>query len=103
MHGAAGCVTLVSEAKFLDEIQTKTLEFFSLLFTVTTTALTRDLYFLKITQPLTVSTVQLQLLYTVKEKLGNPDRKPYYLLYGLRNPYRNLKSENSQDFGQNPQ
>jgi hypothetical protein len=33
------------------------------------------------------------LLYTVKEKGGKPDRKPHSLLYSLRNPYRNLKSE----------
>jgi hypothetical protein len=26
---------------------------------------------------------------TVKEKGGKPDRKPYPLSYGLRNPYRN--------------
>jgi hypothetical protein len=25
------------------------------------------------------------------------------LFYGLRNPYRNLKSENSQDYAQKPQ
>jgi hypothetical protein len=36
---------------------------------------------------LTVSTVTVQLLYTVKEKGGNPDRKSYPLPYGLRNPY----------------
>jgi hypothetical protein len=52
-------------------------------------------------QPLTVST--LHLLYTVKEKGGKPDRKPYTLLYGLRNPYRNLKSENSEDCDQKSQ
>jgi hypothetical protein len=46
-------------------------------------------YFSKLIQPLTVS---------VKEKGGKPERKPYPLLYGLRDPYRNLKSENSQDF-----
>jgi hypothetical protein len=51
-------------------------------------------------QPLTVSTVQL--LYTVKEKGGKPNIKPYLLPYGLRNPYRNLKSENSQDNAQKP-
>jgi hypothetical protein len=51
-------------------------------------------------QPLTVSTVQL--LYTVKEKGGKPDRKPYPIPYGLCNPYRNLKSENSQDYAQKP-
>ncbi len=36
-------------------------------------------------------------VYTVKEKGGKSDRKPCPLPYGLRNPYRNLKSENSQD------
>jgi len=40
-------------------------------------------------QPLTVSTVQL--LYTVKEKGGKPNRKPYPV---LRNP------ENSVDYAQ---
>jgi hypothetical protein len=34
-------------------------------------------------------------VYTVKEEGRKPDRKPNPLLYGLRNPYRNLKSENS--------
>jgi hypothetical protein len=43
------------------------------------------------------------LLYTVKDKGGKPDRKPHPLPYGLRNPYRNLKSENSQDYAQKPQ
>jgi hypothetical protein len=50
-------------------------------------------------QPLIVSTVQL--LYTVKDKGGKPDRKPYPLPYGFKNPYRNLKSENSQYYAQN--
>jgi len=40
---------------------------------------------------------------TAKEKGGKPDRKPYPLPYGLRNPYRNLKSENSQDHAQKSQ
>jgi hypothetical protein len=57
--------------------------------------------FYKLTKPLTVSTVQL--LYTVNEKGGNPDRKPYPIPYGLINPYRNLKSENFQDYAQKPQ
>ncbi len=48
-----------------------------------------------------ISTVQL--LYTVKEKGGKPDRKPYPLPYGLRNPYRILKSQNSQDNAEKPQ
>ncbi len=69
----------------------KSYEFSSLLFTVTSTALPWDLYFFKLTQPRTVS---------VKEKGGKPDRKLYPLPYGLR--CRNLKSENSQDYGQKP-
>jgi hypothetical protein len=59
-----------------------------LLFTVTSASLPLDIYFFKLTQPLTGSTVEL--LYAVKEKGGKPDRKPYPLPYGLRNPYRNL-------------
>jgi hypothetical protein len=39
-------------------------------------------------QPLTVS---------VNDKGGKPDRKPYPIPFGLRNPDGNLKSENSQD------
>ncbi len=62
----------------------KSKEFSSLLFTLTSTALHRDFYFFKLMEPLIVSTVQL-------------------LHVGLRNPYRNLKSENSQDYAQKPQ
>jgi hypothetical protein len=36
-------------------------------------------------------------------KEGKPDRKPYPLPNGLRNPYRNLKWENSQGYAQKPQ
>ncbi len=43
------------------------------------------------------------LLYTVKEEGGKPDRKLHPLPYALRKPYRNLKSENSQDYAQKPQ
>jgi hypothetical protein len=42
-------------------------------------------------------------LYTEREKGGKPYRKPYSIPYGLTNPYRNLKSENSQDYAQKPQ
>jgi hypothetical protein len=51
-------------------------------------------------QPLTTSQ---PLRASIKEKGGKPDRKPYSLPYSLRNPYRNLKSENSQDYAQKPQ
>jgi hypothetical protein len=43
------------------------------------------------------------LINTVKEKGGKPDRKPYPLPYGLRNPYGNFKYENYQDYAQKPQ
>jgi hypothetical protein len=39
-------------------------------------------------------------MYIVKEKGGKPDRKPYPLLYGLRNPYRKLKSEMSRNLNE---
>ena len=55
----------------------KSSEFSSLLFKVTSTALPWDSYFFKLTQPLTVSRVHL--LYTVKEKVGKPDRKQHPL------------------------
>jgi hypothetical protein len=42
------------------------------------------------------------VLYTVKEKGGKANRKPYPLPYGLRSPYRNLKSDNSQDYALKP-
>jgi hypothetical protein len=51
------------------------------------------LYFIKLSQPLTVSKVYL--LYAVKEKGGNPNRKPYHFLYGLRNPFSRLYLETS--------
>ncbi len=57
------------------------------------TALPWDFYFFKITQPLTVS---------AKKKGGKLDRKLYPLPYALWNPYRNLKSENFQDYAQKP-
>jgi hypothetical protein len=42
-------------------------------------------------------------VYTVKEIGGEPDRKPHPIPYGLKNPYGNLKSDNSQDYAQKPQ
>jgi hypothetical protein len=64
-----------------------------LLFKVTSTIYLE--IFIKLTQPLTVSSVPYCKVYTVKENGGKTDRKlenPYPLPYGLRNPYRNLKS-----------
>jgi hypothetical protein len=58
-------------------------------------------FYLQVTQPLTVSAIQL--MYTVKEKGGKPNRNAYPPPYGLRNPCRNLKSENSQYYARKPQ
>ncbi len=93
----------VSKAEFLDEIQPKVLRVFflamhshlcsfALRFLFLETHTTSDSFYCSVTV----------LLYTVKEKGGKPDRKPYPLLYGLRNPYSNLISGNSQDYAQNP-
>ncbi len=76
-------------------------EFSSLPFTVTSLQFCLEFfYFFKLTQPLTTST--FQLLHTVKEKGEKPDRKPNPLPLDLRNPYKNLKSENTQDYAQKP-
>ncbi len=52
-------------------------------------------------QLLVISTVKL--LYNVQGKGWNPDGKPCPFPYVFRNPYRNLTSKNSQDYGQKPQ
>jgi hypothetical protein len=79
--------TQCTEAEFLDEIQTKVGVF---LLAIQSRLYSFALRFLFL-QSLTVSKVHL--LYTVNDKGGNPDRKPYTLPYDLRNPYTNLKSE----------
>jgi hypothetical protein len=66
-------VVQLPEAEFLDENLKSFPPCYSK--TATYTALPSDLYFFKLEQPLTVSIVYL--LYTVKEKGGKPDRKPY--------------------------
>jgi hypothetical protein len=63
--------TLSTESELLDNTQTKVLRVFFLAIHLYSFAL-RFLFF-KLTQPLTVSPVQL--LVTVKEKGGKPDRK----------------------------
>ncbi len=58
--------TVFPEAEFLDEIQTKLLRVFLHAIHSHLYSFALRFYFFKLTQPLTVSTVQL--LYTVKEK-----------------------------------
>ncbi len=76
-HPPTSHLSLPSRGRILGQNPDKALRVSSLLNTVTTTALPWDSYFFILTQPLTVSTVQL--LYTVKEKGGKPDRKQYPL------------------------
>jgi hypothetical protein len=75
----------------LGEMQTKVLKVFHLV----------DLYFFKLAQPLTVSTVLLCKLQR-RKKGGKPDRKSHPLSFDLRNLYRNLQPENSQDYARKP-
>ncbi len=82
---------ICTEADFLEEIQTKVKSFPPCYSKspLQSAALPWDFYFFKLTRPVTVSST-VHLLYTVNEKGGKPDRKPYPLPYGFRNPYRNF-------------
>jgi hypothetical protein len=85
-------------AEFLEEIQTKSCPCYSqsplqLCLEISISSNSRNL----------LQFLQIQKLYTVKEKGGKTDRKPIPLPYGLRNLCGNLKSENSQGYAQKPQ
>ncbi len=96
------CLPLGSEAKFLDEIQTKVLGVFLLAIHSHLYRFALRFLFLQ-THAISYSFyISVTVLYTVKEKGGKPDRKPNSLAFGLRNPHRNPKSENSQDYTQKP-
>ncbi len=83
-----------TDAEFLEEIHTKVLRVF--LLAIHSHRYSFALRFLFLQIHATSNTVsRVPILCTIKEKGGILDRKPYSLLYGLRNPYRNLKSENS--------
>jgi hypothetical protein len=84
------------EAEFLDENQTKFLRAF--LLSIQSHICSFTFRFILLQTHTTTYSFYSSVLYTVKEKGGKPDRKSYSLPYGLRNPYRNLKSENSQDY-----
>jgi hypothetical protein len=77
------------EAKLSDEIQTKVLRVFLLI--IHNHLYSFALRFLFLKTHATSSSF-------CKEKEEKPDGKPHPLPYGLRNPFRNLKSENSQDY-----
>jgi hypothetical protein len=83
-------------AEFLDEIQTEVSKRFPPCYSQPPLQLCLEISVSSNSRNLLLSTV-LVTVYTVSEKGGKPDRKPYYLPYGLRNSYRKLKSENFQE------
>ncbi len=62
-------------SEFLNEIQTEVFRVFLLAIHSHLYSFALRFYFIKLTQPLMIS--RIQLLYTVKESGGKPDRKPY--------------------------
>jgi hypothetical protein len=86
--------TVQLEAEFLDEIQTKVF-----LLVIHSYKYIFALRIIFLQTHATSYRFYSSDMYTVKEK----GRKPYPLSYGLNNPYRNLKYENSQDYAQKPQ
>jgi hypothetical protein len=89
------------EAEFLDEIQTRVLRVF--LLTVHSHLYSFALRILFLQSHTTSYSFHSSVTVYGKGERRKLDRKPYALPYGLRNPYRNLKSENSQDYAQKPQ
>jgi hypothetical protein len=83
-----------AEAEFFKEIQTKVLIVFLLAIHLTSFAL--KFLFLQ-THETFYSFYSSVTVHCKGVKGGKPDRKTYLHPYGLRNPYINLKSENSQD------
>jgi len=83
--------TFFLEAEFWEEIQTKVLRLRVFLLVIHNHLYSLVWRFLFLQTPTT------SYSFFKGEK---PGRKPYY---GLRNPYRNLKPENSQDYAQKPQ
>ncbi len=93
---STGVVHVLSEAEFLDHIHTKVLRIF--LRSTQSHLYSFASRFLFLQTHATSYSFNSALLYTVKEKVGKPKRKPQPLPYALRNPYRNLKYENFQDY-----
>ncbi len=74
----------------------KSYKFSSLLFTVTSTAALPEISISSNSRNL-LQFLQFSYCTLQRKKGGKPDRKPYPLPYVL-NPYRNIHSENSQDY-----
>jgi hypothetical protein len=91
----------IPKVEFLDENQTKVSRVF--LLGIQSHLYSFTLSFLFLQTHATTYSFYVALLYTVKDKGRKSDRKLRHFSNGLRNPYRNFKSENSQDYGQKPQ
>ncbi len=87
------------EAAFFDEIQTKVLRVFLLVIHSHLYSFAWDFYFFKLMQPHTIFYSSVTVHFKGERRKS---WKPYSLPYGLRNSYRNLKSENTQDYAQKP-
>ncbi len=89
------------EAEFLDEIQTKVLIFF--LLAIHSHLYSFALRFLFFQTHATSYSFYSSVTVHCKWERRKTDRKPNPLTNDLRNPHRNLKYENSQDYAQKPQ
>jgi hypothetical protein len=90
-----------TETEFLGEIQTKVLRVF--LLAIPSHLYSFALRFLFLQTHATSYSFYSSVTVHCKGGRRKTDRKPYPPPYGLRNPYSNLKSENSQDYAQKPQ
>jgi hypothetical protein len=84
-----------SRGRILGRNPDKVLQSFSMLFTVISTALPWDFYFFTLKHPLTVSTVHCKGEW---RKAWEKTIPPSLWYKKSINPYRDLKSENSQDY-----
>ncbi len=84
-----------TEAEFSDEIQAKVLRVF--LLAIHSHLYSFALRFLFFQSHATSYSFYRSFTVHFKGKRRKTLRKPHPLQYGLRNPFRNLKSENSQD------
>ncbi len=87
------------EAEFLDVLHTKVLRVFLLAIRSHLFSFAWRFKFLQVH----ATSDSFCSVYTVKEKGGNLTGNHTPIPYDLRNPYRNLKSENSHDYTQKSQ
>jgi hypothetical protein len=84
-------LNICPEAEFLYDIQTKAVRVFLVVIHSHLHSFFALRFIFLLTQSNSYFCSSVTVQYTVKVKGGKPDRKPYPLPYGLRNPYRNPK------------